>query len=112
MVSTPKTPQYTLFTSFPFGPDPFITKPLRVHLHLLRRTCNTLVIQLVYCNILANLLSSNNLLVQHSSGAPLKPIVALLLLSHVGSDIVSHQCRFFLCDYTYIHITPRPQVVE
>lgn len=68
---------------------PCRTSPLCVNVHCLCRSRHTVILELVYGDVFANLLLGDDLLVEHSRGALLEPVVPLLRLSGVRGLVIS-----------------------
>lgn len=84
---------------------------LDVNIHLLSH-CTLAASQLVYRNVLANLLLRNDLLIQHSCGTSLKNIALLLLTTLIRLNVASLQRRLLLRNNRNIHVRSRSQIVE
>lgn len=62
-------------------------------------------------DVFANVGSCNDLFVEHGSGAPLELVVALLLSTGVGGDVVPHQRRLLLCDDAHVDVATGAEIV-
>jgi hypothetical protein len=62
-------------------------------------------------NILADLFSCDDFLVEHRRRTGLEPVVPLLRHAHIRRDVVSHQRRFLLGNDGHVHIATGTQIV-
>ena len=66
----------------------------------------------MHSHVPPNLLPRHDLFVQHSRRPPAEPVTPLLLLPHVGRDVVAQQRCLLRRDDADIHIRAGTQVVE
>ena len=85
--------------------------PLLIDIHLFHHHNIIIRRQLLHSNILANLLSRDNLLIQHRRRPPLELIAPLLLLPLIRRYIIPQQRRLLRRNHTNIHIRPGPQII-
>lgn len=65
----------------------------------------------MHCDVFADLLPLDNLLVEHRRGSTLELVIPLLVLALVRCDVVSHERRLLACDDGNVHVTSRSQIV-
>lgn len=87
------------------------TIPLNIKIHFLSQR-SLISLQLMYCDILADLFLCDDLLVQDGRSASLEDITLLLLASLVGLDVTSLQRRLLLRDNRNINVRSGTQIVE
>lgn len=75
-----------------------------IDIHLLHYYHIVLRGQLMYGNVLAYLLSGDDLLVEHSCSSPLEFVAPLLLLPLIRLDVVPHQSGLVGRNHTHIHV--------
>lgn len=66
----------------------------------------------MYCDVLCDILASDDLLIQYRCRTPLELVVPQLLLPDIGRDVVPQQRRLLLCDDRDIDVASRSQIVE
>jgi hypothetical protein len=82
-----------------------------VDIHYLSRRCDVLVLELRDCDVLADLLLGDDLLVEHRGSALGEPVVALLRLPCVRCDVVAHEGGLLFGDDGHIDVASGAQVV-
>lgn len=65
----------------------------------------------MHCDVFADVLASDDLLVEDGSGSSLELVIPHLLLALVGGDVVSQQCRLLSGDDTDVDVGTRTQIV-
>lgn len=88
-----------------------IEKFLGIQLHLLRGGTLVVILNLVDSNIFANVFPSDDLLVEHGGGAPLEPVVALLLCTSVGCLVVPQKRRLLVRNDTDVNVATGAEIV-
>ena len=65
----------------------------------------------MHCDVFADVLASNDLLVENGGGASLELVIPHLLLALVGGDVVSQQRRLLGGNDTDVNVGTRTQIV-
>lgn len=65
----------------------------------------------MYCDVFADVLTSNDLLVEDSGGSSLELVIPHLLLALVGGNVVSQQCGLLGGDNADVDVGTRTQIV-